>query len=77
MSAEPNVRQVSNIIPKLKSPEECATLEKNALERGHTDLAIQARKRAIEMRAQAYGATTDAKRECLKAVYAYERVRNE
>lgn len=65
---------MSDIISKLKNPEECYTLEQNALERGHTDLAIQARKRAIEMRAQAHGATTDAERECLKAVYAYERV---
>jgi hypothetical protein len=68
---------MSDIISKLKNPEECATLEKNALERGNTDLAVQARKRAIEMRAQAYGATTEAERECLKAVYAYERVLSE
>jgi len=68
---------MSDIIYKLKNPEECATLEKNALERGRTDLAIQARRRAIEMRAQAHGATTDAERECLEAVYAYERVLSE
>ena len=65
---------MSDIISKLKSPEECAILEKNALDRGNTDLAVQARKRGIEMRAQTHGATTDAERECLAAVYAYERV---
>jgi hypothetical protein len=65
---------VSDIISKLKNPEECANLEKNALDRGNTDLAVQARRRAIEMRAQAYGATSEAERECLEAVYAYERV---
>jgi hypothetical protein len=68
---------MSDIISKLKNPEECAILEKNALDRGHTDLAIQARRRGIEMRAQAYGATRPAERECLEAVYAYERVLTE
>ena len=65
---------MSDIISKLKNPKECANLEKNALDRGHTELALQARRRAIEMRAQAHGATTQAERECLEAVYAYERV---
>ncbi|MFH1477080.1 MAG: hypothetical protein ABIH24_06290 [Verrucomicrobiota bacterium] len=68
---------VSDIISKLKNPEECATLEKNALERGDPGLAIQARKQGIAMRAQAHGATTDAERACLEAVYAYERVLSE
>ena len=68
---------MSDIISKLKSPEECATLEKNALERGNTDIAIRARRRAIEMRAQAHGATNQAERECLEAVYAYERILSE
>jgi hypothetical protein len=35
---------------------------------------LAARKRAIELRAKAHGANTDAERECLEAVYAYERV---
>ena len=65
---------MTDIISKLKTSEECATLEKNALERGDTELAIRARKRAIEMRAEAYGATNQAERECLEAIYAYERV---
>lgn len=65
---------MSDIISKLKTPEECAIFEKNVLERGHPDLAIAARKRAILLRAQAHGATTDVERECLEAVYAYERV---
>lgn len=65
---------MSDIIPKLKTPEECATLEKNALDRGQTELAVKARKRGIELRAKLHGAATQAERECLEAVYAYERV---
>src|SRR5947207_1666476 len=63
-----------DIVSKLKTPEECATYEKNVTERGRPDLALAARKRAIELRAQAHGARTDAERECLEAVYAYEKV---
>ena len=65
---------MSDIISKLKTPEECVIFEKNVTDRGHLDLAVAARKRAIELRAKAYGAATDAERECLEAVYAYERV---
>jgi hypothetical protein len=65
---------MSDIISKLKSPEECATLEKNALDRGRNDLAIQARRRGIELLAQAHGATNQAERECLEAIYAYEHI---
>jgi hypothetical protein len=63
-----------DLVSKLKTPEECATFEKNVTERGRPDLAVAARKRAIELRAQAHGARTDAERECLEAIYAYERV---
>ena len=65
---------MSDTVSKLKTPEECATFEKNVLERGHADLAVAARKRALLLRAQAHGASTDVERECLEAVYAYERV---
>jgi plasmid stability protein len=38
------------------------------------DLARAARRRAVQLRAAAHGATTTAEREALEAVYAYERV---
>ena len=63
-----------DIISKLKTPEECETLEKNAIDRNRPDLAIAARKKALELRARKYGANSDVERECLEAVYAYERV---
>jgi len=68
---------MNDIISKLKTPQECANYEKNVLEQGRPDLAIAARKRALELRAQAHGATTEVERECLEAVYAYERVLSE
>lgn len=40
-----------DLILKLKTPEECAIFEKNVMERGRPDLAVAARKRATELRA--------------------------
>lgn len=68
---------MSNIVSKLRTSEECANLEENALRIGNTDLATQARRRAIELQAQAHGAVGQAERECIEAVYAYERVLTE
>jgi len=59
-------------IPKLKTPEECAIFAKNAADRGRADMALRAKKRAIELRAATYGAKTDVERECVEAVFAYE-----
>ena len=61
-------------VARLKTPEECERFAKNALERGRRDLADEARKRAVELRAEAYGAKSQAERECLEAIYAYEEV---
>ncbi len=61
-------------VARLKTPEECERFAKNVLARNRRDLADEARKKAIELRAAAYGASTEAERECLEAVYAYEEV---
>lgn len=65
---------MNELIGKLKTPEECAVFEKNVLERGRPDLALGARRRAVELHAIQYGAVTDVERECLEAVFAYEQV---
>lgn len=61
-------------VSKLKTPEECEWFAKNALERNRRDLADEARRRGVELRAEAYGAKTQAECECLEAIYAYEEV---
>jgi hypothetical protein len=65
---------MNELIAKLKTPEECAVFEKNVSDRGRPDLALAARRRALELRAIQYGAVTDVERECLEAVFAYEQV---
>jgi len=65
-------------ISTLKNVAECVNFERNALAQGRRDLANAAKRRAIqiraEQRAREYGAATQAERECLQAVYAYEEV---
>ena len=59
---------------KLKNPEACERFAKNATERNRPDLAREAREWSIKLRAKAHGAKTDAEREYLEAVYAYEEI---
>jgi hypothetical protein len=61
-------------VMKLKTPEECEVFARNVAERGRSDLAQQAVKRAVELRAASYGAKTMAEQECLRAIYAYEEL---
>lgn len=60
-------------IARLTTPEECEQLALNVQTR-LPDLAKAARRRAVELRAAAHGATAAVEQEALEAVYAYERV---
>ncbi|MDP2285006.1 MAG: hypothetical protein Q8L06_12760, partial [Pseudohongiella sp.] len=59
-------------VKKIDSPEKCEIFAKNAIQRGRQDLANEALLRATELRAQSYGAVTQAEQEALQAIYAYE-----
>jgi len=59
-------------IAQLKTPESCETFARNAEARGRSDLALAARRRAVELRAASHSAKTQAEKEALRAVYAYE-----
>ena len=61
-------------IAKLKTPDECAVFARNVTERGRPDLALAARKRAVQMRAETFGVTSEVERECIEALFAYEEV---
>ena len=60
-------------VARLKTPEACEQFAINVEERGKPELALAARRRGVELRAAAHGAKTNAEREALEAVYAYER----
>lgn len=60
-------------IANLPNVESCEKFAKNAEEHGRSDLAQAAHRRAVELGASSHEAKTDAEKECLQAVYAYER----
>jgi hypothetical protein len=64
---------MDEVIAKFKTPESCEQFALN-VEGRSPERAQAARRRAVELRAAAHGAGTDAEREALEAVYAYERV---
>jgi len=58
-------------VRRLRTPKECEQYIKNVQEK-YPELAIEARRRAVELRAAAHNAKTAAEKEALQAVYAYE-----
>ena len=61
-------------VTKLRTHQECEIFAKNARDLGFPQLAEEARRKAVQLRAKSHGAETDVERECLEAVYAYEEV---
>jgi hypothetical protein len=58
-------------VRRLKTFAECEEFAK-LVERRDAELAIQARRKAVELRAAAHGAQTLVEKEIVRAVYAYE-----
>ena len=58
----------------LRTPEECEKFARNAVRHGRTDLAVESRHRALELRARETESETPAENEALQAVHAYEEV---
>ena len=60
------------LVLRIKKPELCYVFAANAITRGHDDLAIEAYRRAVDLRAEAHGVSSEAELMTLKAFYAYE-----
>jgi hypothetical protein len=58
-------------IQQLKTPEECEQMALN-VQRREPELAVAARRRAVELRAMKHGGKSEVEIEILKALYAYE-----
>ncbi len=65
---------MTDLIAKLKTPDDCIIFAKNASRLGHHDLEKAAKKKELQLKAAIYGAKTDAEIEAIAAVYAYEEV---
>jgi hypothetical protein len=60
------------LVERIKKPELCYIFAKNAMARGHEELAIEAYRHAVDLRAAEHEVTTEAEMAALKAFYAYE-----
>ena len=60
------------LVERIKKPELCYVFAKNALERGRAELAIEAYRHAVDLRAAEHEVQTEAELMALKAFYAYE-----
>jgi hypothetical protein len=61
---------------RLTTTEQCDALEMNATAGGDLELAADATKRSLQIRAAAHGEVGSVESECLQAIYAYERARS-
>jgi len=59
-------------IQRLDTLKKCENFARNAKTKGRPDLAKEAGRRAVQLRAQEHGAKSTAEKEALQAVYAYE-----
>ena len=60
------------LVLRIKKPELCYVFAENATKRGHDELALQAFRRAVDLRAEEHDGVTEDERLALKAFYAYE-----
>ena len=60
------------LVERIKKPELCYVFARNARARGHEDLALEAFRRAVDLRAEEHQVESEAELMALKAFYAYE-----
>jgi len=62
---------MNEAVQRLETPEECEQFIKN-VQKKYPDLALEAHRKAVELRAEKHGVKTTVEHELLRAVYAYE-----
>jgi hypothetical protein len=61
-----------DLVLRIKKAELCYVFARNAVERGHEELAIEAYRRAVDLRAEEHEVESEAELMALKSFYAYE-----
>src|SRR5688572_25216009 len=59
-------------VERLRTPAECESFAKNAIARNHPELALAARRKAIDLQAATHETSSPVEAEAFAAVYAYE-----
>ena len=60
------------LVARINDPEKCYVFARNAIRKGHPELATQAYRRAVDLRAEQHDAATDAEHAAARAIFAYE-----
>lgn len=60
------------LVSRINEPELCYVFARNASRNGHPELALQAHRRAVDLRAQQHQPVSEAEGAALRAIYAYE-----
>jgi hypothetical protein len=60
------------LVLRITDPKKCYIFAENATRKGHPELALQAYRRAVDLRAEQHTPGTEAARAAIRAVYAYE-----
>jgi hypothetical protein len=60
------------LVSRIKEPALCYVFATNANKRGHPELALQAMRRAADLRAEKHDVESEAEMAALRSIYAYE-----
>jgi len=60
------------LVQRIKEPQLCYVFAKNARRNGHPELAVQAYRHAVDLRAQQHDVASQAEAAAIRAIYAYE-----
>jgi hypothetical protein len=61
-----------DLVKRINDPKLCYVFAKNAVDRGHPELAIQSYRRAVDLRTQMHETHSEAEEAAVRAIYAYE-----
>jgi hypothetical protein len=60
------------LVERIKEPDLCYVFARNATRRGHPELALEAYRRAVDLRAEQHETAGEAEFAAVRAIYAYE-----
>ncbi len=60
------------LVLRINDPEKCYVFARNATRKGHPELALEAYRRAVDLRAEKHGTGSELEFAAVRAIYAYE-----
>ncbi len=60
------------LVLRINDPDKCYVFARNATRKGHPELALQAFRRAVDLRAEQYDTASEAEFAAVRAIFAYE-----